>query len=375
MRKRPLSTQSTTQRPPRSGKPMNRGFTLVELLVAMGIFTVLGVSATAFLVMAVNTWRQAESMRDVAERADLVFLALRQDIQCLYTDGERLPGKALFFSDYDAHGKQRLFFTRTVLPSGGDPRIAGSGRSMLADDVIDGVADLPALRRGRLMPPGDVMSVGYWLSPGEELQRAARTPGLDYGQFRKAGWEKGGDLIAEGVMHIEYNFWSEKTAAWVPDPSRMGPSYFWDSTRGLDKEPFAAGEEKLRLVFPGTGRPVDPGDDMYPRLVEVKVVIGFPNERPYTFLTSKLSPSDTTVFADRLNNYPSDKGRRFVKIDDEWMSYEAIDSHGQVLVKVKRGRRGTQKAAHDAGALLRYGLQYRMVLRPPCQMGGWEKPR
>ena len=138
-----------------------RGFTLLEVLVAMGVFTVLGLGATAFLVAGLKTWRMAETRRDAAERAEHIFAMLREDITCLYTSGVRAPLQAIFLSDYDAGGRQRLQFSRTVPPPGADPRIAAGGRKMSAHDAIDGVNDLVHLRRGTLQGPGDLMSVAY----------------------------------------------------------------------------------------------------------------------------------------------------------------------------------------------------------------------
>ncbi len=350
------------------------GFTLVELIVAIGVFSLLGMGATAFMVMAVSTWRQAELRRDVSERAELVFLSLKKDIQCLYTDGKRVPFRSVFFSDYDEKGRQRLLFTRTVPPPGADPRIAGSGRSMAANDPIDGTADLRKLRGNLLLPPGDLLSVAYFVSD-EKLYRAARTPAVPYGALQSKWWEKGGDMVAERIMHIEYNFWSDKTASWQPEETVMGPSYYWDSTMGVGHESAVEGASSTRFVFTGSGSAADPGDDLFPRLIEIKLVVAYGSDRPYTFLTAPLDADTTDIQGEDFENYPSKKKENFVKIDKEWISYKTVAGDGKRFFDVKRGRRGSKPAVHEAGALIRYGVTFRMVTRPPCQRGGWRRVR
>lgn len=352
-----------------------RGFTLLELMVAMGVFTLLGLGATAFLLMGLNTWRSADSRRDAAERAELVFAAITEDFSCLYTDSRRAAGRALLYSDYDTEGRQRLYLTRSVPPPGADPRIAGSGVLVMAPDGIDGVGDMRSLDRGLLRSPGDLMSVTYAYTGDERLGRSVRTPvaGYDRDHVASAGAPAGSQLLAEGVMHVEFNFFSARSTAWQPGDGIVGPSYFWDSTMGLGSERAAAAERKTRLVFSKTGSLADPDDDVFPRLVEVKLVLSLPYARGYTFLTQDLDDGSASVPVEWAGAYPEGEGERFVKIDKEWISYTRIKPDGTGFDGVVRGRRSTRPAAHAAGSLVRYGLAFRLVVRPPCQREVWEK--
>ena len=76
-----------------------------------------------------------------------------------------------------------------------------------------------------------------------------------------------------------------------------------------------------------------------------------------------------------MGNYPEGEDEHFVKIDKEWISYKKIDAGGEGLVGVVRGRRNTKAAYHKAGSLVRYGIAFRMVVRPPCQYRRWEVAR
>ncbi len=352
-------------------KGPRRGFTLVEVLVALGVFTVLGFGATAFLLMGLKTWRGAEARRDTAERAELVFAFLRADLQCMYADGGRAPGRAIFLSDEDARGRQRLLLTRTVPPPGADPRIAGAGRTMLARDAIDGAADLASLTRGLLKPPGDLMSVAYVLLDDEKLCRAIVTPEKGYGEAAGDWPARGAQLLAEGVMHLELNFWSDRTTAWRPAPEGFGPSYFWDSTQGLAKEKAGAEEGRRRRIFTAAGSLQDPADDVFPRLVEVRIVLGAPASAGTAYLAEDIEAGATAIAVENGENLPREEGEHFVKLGREWISYTRIQ--GGTLAGVVRGRRGTQAAPHDAGTDVRTGVMFRMVARPPCGREVWRE--
>lgn len=348
-----------------------RGFTLVEVLVALGIFTLLGFGATGFLLMGLRTWRATEARRDTAERAELVFAFLREDFHCLYADSGRAQGRAALISDYDKQGRQRLLLTRTVPPAGADPRIAGAGSTMAGRDAIDGVNDLASLNRGVLKAPGDLESIAYVFLADEKLSRVAVTQEKEYKDLLGDWSTRGGQLLAEGVMHLEVNFWSDRTTAWRPGQETKEPSYFWDSTMALAKEEFKAGEERERRVFAKTGSIEDNRDDIFPRLVEVRIVLGLPPSASTAMTAQDIETHETIIAVDNAGGLPREEGEYFVKLDREWISYKQCV--GDKLHGVVRGRRGTQPAAHELGTYVREGIPFRMVVRPPCGQEPWRE--
>jgi prepilin-type N-terminal cleavage/methylation domain-containing protein len=352
-----------------------RGFTLLEIIVAMGVFTILGFGATALLVTGLSSWRMAEGRRDAAERAELIFETLNGDVACLYTDAARAPTRAILYSDYEKEGRQRLIVARTVPPPGADPRLASAGRTMAARETIDGSGDLDGLKRNVLRSPGDLLSAVYFLSSDEKLYRAAVTPEKTHGEILAPWGEKGAQLVAEGVMHLEYNFWSPKTTAWRGGENTIGPSYFWDSTRGLGSEQATAEEAARRFVFNRSGSLEDPRDDLFARLIEVKVVLSMPHRGGSAYLTEDLSAVATRVSVSGAADYPAEEGEHFVKIDQEWLSYERISADGMAFEGVVRGRRESQPGTHAAGAVVRHGVTFRMVVRPPPALEPWEVRR
>jgi prepilin-type N-terminal cleavage/methylation domain-containing protein len=347
------------------------GFTLVEVLVALGLFTLLGFGATAFLVMGLRTWRGAEARRDAAERAELVFAFLRDDLQCLYTDGGKAAGRAVLLSDYDKSGRQRLFLTRTVPPPAADPRIAGAGSTMTGRDAIDGVNDLANLQRGLLRGPGDLQSVAYVFLGDEKLGRVAATPEKEYKDLLGDWSTRGGQLLAEGVMLLELNFWSDRTTAWRAGAQAFEPSYFWDSTMGLAKEDAKPEDARERRVFGRTGSLEDGRDDIFPRLIEVRLVLGKPPTAATPLTAQDIATHETAIAVLNAEDLPREEGEYFVKLEREWISY--TQCIGGALVGVARGRRGTQAADHEEGTYVREGVPFNMVVRPPCAHEPWRE--
>ena len=94
-----------------------RGLTLIELLVAMSIFIVLGGGLVLFMRVGIDTWRVGETRRESYERAEAILSQLASDLSCAYTDPSHGAGAevdVIFLSDYDANNRQRLRFVRTL---------------------------------------------------------------------------------------------------------------------------------------------------------------------------------------------------------------------------------------------------------------------
>jgi len=338
-----------------------KGFTLMEVLVAMGVFMFLGFGAMAFLIQGLRSWRVAERRRSAAERAELIFSTLRKDFACLYSNVQAAPQRAFFLSDYDSAGRQRLFFARSVPLPGADPRIALGGSTLAALDPIDGVNDLSELRVGRLGPPGDLMTVAYFTDGEENLYRAARTPEVSRREVTGPWFRRGGQLVSEGVMHIEFNFWAEGTEVWRPSPGKKGPLYQWDSTATLTRKGGRTGVSRAK------GKPMG-----FPQLVEVKVVLCSSDRGVVTLLEDDISSGDKSIALQWAGRLPSG-GEHFVKIDDEWIAYRKISRDGRKLLEVTRGRRNTKPAAHKAGSEVRFGMTFRAVFRSAYACEFWEK--
>ena len=69
-----------------------RGMTLIELMVAMSIFLVLGAGLVMFLRVGIQTWRVGERRREVYERGQAILDQMAGDFSCTFSD----PSGCLF---------------------------------------------------------------------------------------------------------------------------------------------------------------------------------------------------------------------------------------------------------------------------------------
>ncbi len=93
------------------------GITLIELMVAMTVFLMLGGALVMFLNTGIRTWRVGEARREAFERAQAILETLADDLSSTFPDpshGTHGEVDVIFLSDYDDQGRQRLRFVRTL---------------------------------------------------------------------------------------------------------------------------------------------------------------------------------------------------------------------------------------------------------------------
>ena len=167
---------------PRDGAPA-RGYTLLEILIAVSILVILGGGLTTLLTQGLSIWRRAETRGQVYEQARVLFDQLAEDLRSAVTtsSGARDAGWVRFIADEDAAGRQRLRFVRTISGETADPILREGGQylSVRTPAIYDGSHDSWEAREGLLGAPGGLMEVFYGLDPrrGETLLwRGVRTP-------------------------------------------------------------------------------------------------------------------------------------------------------------------------------------------------------
>ena len=79
-----------------------QGMTLIEILVALGIFVMLGSGLVMFLRDGISTWQVGESRREAIERAEAILEPMCADLRSLFTQPDPGPGGGFPPPDHDS---------------------------------------------------------------------------------------------------------------------------------------------------------------------------------------------------------------------------------------------------------------------------------
>jgi len=394
------------------------GYTLMEILIAMGILVTLGGGLVSLLGHGVSVWNTAEKRGRVYETARALLERIAEDLRGAAVRRDESRVLARFLADEDPSGRQRLRFVRATSSESSDPVLRQGGRFLgpRAPALYDGFDDASEGASGTLRPAGGLMEVLYLLDPrpeGRSVWRGVRAPpGGPDSLFIDANVEEEASpsrsaapapaaakkeavpakegaapgktvvlerfyledvaaVVADDIIHLGFRFWTQATNTWddVPpldDPRRpdakSGPSSFWDSTRAVLAIP--AGREE------GSWRPVpgsieDPSDDVFPERVEVTVVIG---EEEMLFgprLAETLGEKDRALTLTAPLALPDAPTDRFVLVGGEWVQIESVEGLRLVVTASGRGARFTKAARHDSGTRVEAGLTFRRVVEIP----------
>jgi len=358
----------------RAGRPGPRraptaGFTLVELMVAMGIFVALGAALVTMVYAAADAWRAGERRRIVYERAQAALSMLALDLAAVYSREPVQEGvpMARFFCEQEGGG-YRLSFVRTFEtgPERAITFFAGS-RGGQGAPYTDGFTGDPA----GLKPLGGLLGVSYFLR-GRELRRATlappAAPGRDATSARIIAPGEG-ERIADNVLYLGFRFWTQYTTSWdapPPDPRSLktktarGPEIVWDSTRGagigaLDPQ---TGRMRPFAMARGVESLAEGSDDVFPEIVEVTLVVE-PDERravraelvePLSEAGSVMNVTSTAGFDD-----PS-AGSPWLLVGNEWV--RCAEKSKRSFRLSARGERGTARSSHPVGTVVRAGTTF-----------------
>ena len=206
--------------------------TLIEILVALGIFVMLGSSLVMFLRDGISTWQIGEARREGYERAGAILDPISEDIRSLFSQSNPGPGgglvEVLFLCDRDSFGRSRLRLVRALDDETRNPvsRIAGSLTGGMAD--IDYRNDAMEARLGILRAPGGLAEVAYQLGPqsgSETLWRGFKSPiGATVRSSTRSTWPptSTGLLRAAGQLPMASSTWLSLSGAGIAGAGSMG---------------------------------------------------------------------------------------------------------------------------------------------------------
>jgi hypothetical protein len=352
-----------TRAQPRGGRA---GLTLVELLLALGIFAFLVLAVFQILERSLSLWRRAETRRSLLAQAATVSDLLAHDLSGLEggARGDLLAEWVTFDTDGDGVAESkwpRLRFVRQASAADVE-RLPGD-----RPDQPEAVARAPAPVRA-----GEGLTEVVWLVvPASLTDKDARAEGVlwrgerlvsdletksffapdFFGRSNRppAGVteEVGGGLLWMGVLLATQT--SVVHDGWKTGPDLDCAATAWDAWSRGRPDPDAHPWNE-----PGTGMPRARARPILPRRVRFELEFERELDRKRrTSLAETIEVGDAALLVDDGERIPREEGS-FVLLDAEWMRVLSIDGRS---VSVKRGERGTKIVGHARGAMVHYGLR------------------
>jgi hypothetical protein len=373
------------------------GYSLTELLLAMGLFSLLGVGLVALLSRATDFLTAGASSTETMDALQTFSDSFGEDVTTLYTipDSETGVPQVRLYSDYvktDIDGDekpdariQRLCFVRLIPREATAALTRSAGTKIGAEGYMDQSNDVMEAAEGQLRATGGLMEAFWAAVPDSKddvavmrLYRGYRSPIggtgslLPLGDAAEPGTlpsERGpvhkaeivnvahAKPILSGVLHFGVEFWSRDTKTWDDQvqPRAGGALNTWDSTRGiLPGLPSRSRDEGFFLAKSPESL-ADPTDDTFPRRLRVTLVVEeVGSNASVGFLVADLSQDAKTIDLSETGFIPTtESARRFVKIGAEWIRFEGVTDNG--LTGCSRGQRGTLAQAHPAGGRVHHG--------------------
>lgn len=353
MSERTLTPTRRTERAVRAGG--RAGLTLVELVLAIGLASLLFVALLGLLDTALGIWDRTEGRRDLVEMSSAVGELLATDLAALEggSRGDLLCDWMMLDGDGDGvNGAPypRLRMVRRVTGAelarmqAGDPEpMPGEGLLEVTWALIPLRVDTPARRTLRILWRGTRVV-------GDEQTTSHFDPRF----FDGSGRPLPGALerVADGVLWFGPVLATQTTLlgdGWEVGSELRDAARSWDAW-GLDR-PDA---DEHAWNEPGAGMP-DPDElATLPRRVRVEVEIERAVDgRRRTRLRADLDEANVLMVVDDGERMPASGAH--VLVDEEWMLVRTVIG-GQVTVE--RGARGTRALQHAAGASVRFGTTF-----------------
>lgn len=385
-----------------------RGFTLLELVVVMGILSGFLLMLVQFVDTGVQLFDEGESAQAMADRAEAGRTALERELRSLQSGvptlapgapTERLlaqhlplglPARAQAGAPHgillrasvqlDPAVEQRLIEDRALveaaleLGADPDPRLVqeraaertrhaalrGRGRIVLAMWPADEEAARLELRVVRLLPD-------QLLRVGDDLVDPFLVPVPGGAELPSLVLHAASEPLVDDVLWFDLRFWSQRTSGWE-EKGNAGPEAVWDSARaGWLADP----------AFPpvfgldrGPGSFEDRTDDVWPRAIRATLVLARPESQPPEgLLADELTAQDRTLVLVDGERFPGADDGGFVKVRGEWIRYAS--RQGDSLIGLVRGQRGTKAASHPRGVRVRVGRTVEFTVPMPGGKEDW----
>ena len=359
------------------------GFTLVEVLLALGLLSVLAIALIRLVDTSLKIWNRTEAARDLQEMGGGVLDLFAEDLYSIDAGprGDLVGDWARFDIDRDGDPGAiwpRVRFVRQATaadllrlrPKTG----ADTGTSGISSGVKAGTID--PLERGlvevcwALLPAGQVprdeRPLGL-LWRGQRLLTGDSVSFLDDRFFSAANKPAPGslELVTGGVLWFET--WYAAQTSIVHDGWSLGDKL---SDCASSWDAFNRARPKLEVSYlntPAAGMPTTSDLPLMPRRVRVLLELERPADLKYrTRLDVDIDDEVTSLGVGDEARVP-DKGR-MILVDEEWMQ---VLSKSRGRVTVVRARRGTRPVLHQAGTLIHFGNPMSREIPVPVMREDW----
>jgi len=335
-----------------------RGFTLVEVLLAIGLLSILVIALVRLLDTSLRIWGRTEESRDLQEMGAAVLDLFADDVYALEPGprGDLVADWVRFDTDRDGSPGMvwpRVRLVRQPPPAALRPR--STGASAVASRG-EGSARLREVCWALLPADGvdaDERSIGV-LWRGERVFGDEDTLSLlDERFFDAAEKPLAGSLAAVtgGVLWFEPWFATHTSVlrdGWTLGPELGDCAASWDARDAGRPDPALSW-----LNEPAAGMPVVDDRPHLPRRVRLTLEVERPADlRHRARLAAGVDRESGRILVDDEARLPEAGG--WILVDEEWMRLGPV-SRGSAAVE--RAGRGTRAAAHAAGALVHHGTR------------------
>jgi prepilin-type N-terminal cleavage/methylation domain-containing protein len=346
------------------------GFTLVELLVAMGLLSILVVALLRLIDTSLALWSEGESRRDVVSQASATAGLLARDLRTLHPGrrGDVLAEWVLF--DTDGDGIREKAWPRLRLVHEVSPAQISRLRARARAAETPAGADVEPEAPLSIPPPstGGLVEVVWVVRPMPGGQGDGRAEGLLLRGERLLDEDVGESLFAAGFFDSEerpplarvdevtggilwFGMQFATQASIVHDGWRIGfelgdAGASWDAWSHGRPDPDLHPWNEAAAGVPARG-------DLaaLPRRVRLELEFERARDRQRRArLVGELDPEVTRFEVTRGSLLPA--VGQHVLIGAEWM--EVLEVAGDQL-HVRRGRRATAPLSHDAGEMIHHG--------------------
>jgi len=364
------------------------GFTVIELVLAAGLMTVLIVALVGLTNTSLTIWNRTERNRDLQEMGAAVMGLFAGDLGAL--EGGRGGDVLADWESFDLNRDNiegiyypRMRFVRQA--TGADllrhsaAGLAAQGAQATTGDASGAQRALPDPRARALvevcwalLPSAsdepEQRSLGV-LWRGERRVDADSTSFLDSDFFSTNGKPAPGSLeyVTGGVLWFEPSFASQTSI--IHSEWKLGRR-LEDCATGWDAWSRSRGDQGLTdLNAPPSGVGLAGELPLFPRRVRIVLELERPKDLKFrTKLSEALDHESTEV---RVRNSDKLPGQGLmILVDEEWM--RVVDT-GRGYALVQRGQRGTLPASHPSGVLVHYGLALERELLVPVSRENWNR--